>query len=311
MKTIIQSFPIVALILLNVNTFVTLFMKITTISPDENEFTNILTSIPQKPQALYYSGTLPIKRQLAVAVVGTRKPTSYGIEVARQLADDLARRGVVIISGMALGIDAVAHKAALDVGGTTIAVLGNGLPKLYPHTNRQLGERIIASGGAIVTEFEEGIEPLPFNFLARNRIVSGLSDAVIVVEAARRSGTLNTAGHALEQGREVFAVPGNITSPLSAGCNELLRHGASPVTCAEDVLAVIAPQAANAKNQALLPLVNTPAEAKIVELIKSGIRDGEELQKQSNLSASDFSSTLTMLEINGVVKALGANKWSL
>lgn len=286
-------------------------MKITTISPDENEFTQIMTSIPQKPQALYYAGTLPTKRQVSVAIVGARKPTSYGIEVARHLAGDLARRGVVIVSGMALGIDAVAHKAALGEGGITIAVLANGLPKLCPYTNRGLGEAIIANNGAVITEYAEGVNPMPYNFVERDRLISGLSDAVIIVEAAKRSGSLHTANFALEQGREVFAVPGNITNPLSAGCNELLRHGATPVTCVEDVLNVIAPEETSSERQALLPLVSTPTEAKIVELIKSGIRDGEELQKQSDLSASDFSSALTMLEINGVVKPLGANKWSL
>lgn len=287
-------------------------MKIKQITPDENEYTQVLTTIAKIPQALYYCGTLPQQRQISVAIVGSRKPTSYGKEVTAMLARDLARRGVVIVSGLALGIDAIAHKAALDANGTTIAVLANGLHKIYPHTNRALGERIIANNGVILTEYEQGIEPLPYNFLARNRIVSGLSDAVIIVEAASRSGTLNTAMHALEQGREVFAVPGNITSPLSAGCNALLRQGATPVTSAEDILNVIAPSAAADTNQqTLLPLASTPLEARIIELLQQGVRDGDELQKQSGANASDFSSALTMLEINGIVTALGMNKWRL
>jgi DNA processing protein len=287
-------------------------MKINQISPDENEYLEILTSIPQQPQALYYSGTLPETRQPSVAIVGSRKPTAYGREVTTRLARDLASRGVVIISGLALGIDAIAHTAALDAGGRTIAVMANGLHKIYPHTNRQLGERIVAEGGLILTEYEQGMEPLPFNFLARNRIVSGLADAVIIVEAARRSGTLNTAAHALEQGRDIFAVPGNITSPLSAGCNALLRQGATPVTCAEDVLEVIAPQIRSGDGaQTILPLASSPAEALIIELLHTGVRDGEELQTRSGLSASDFSCTLTMMELHGTIKPLGANKWSL
>lgn len=307
-----QSLLNIAHILPNVNTFYTFYMKINYILPEENNFTEILTSIPRKPQALYYSGTLPQKRQKSVAIVGTRKPTAYGREVAATLARDLARRGVVIISGLALGIDAIAHKAALDAGGTTLAVLGNGLHKIYPHTNRALGMRILDEGGAIITEYEEGIEALPHHFLSRNRIVSGLADAVVIIEAAKRSGTLNTAMHALEQGREVFAVPGNITSPLSAGCNALLLQGAAPVTCADDVMNIIAPEN-TAKNpaQKALPLASSPLEARIIELLQQGIRDGEELQKQSGASASDFSSALTMLEINGVVAALGMNKWRL
>lgn len=287
-------------------------MKIKPLSPDENLFTEILTSIPNKPQALYYSGTLPQKRQKSVAIVGSRKPTPYGKEVAAMLARDLAQRGIVIVSGLALGIDAIAHKAALDAGGKTIAVMGNGLRKIYPYTNRALGERILQEGGAIITEYEAGQEPLPHHFLLRNRLVSGLSDAVVIVEAAKRSGTLNTAMHALEQGREVFAVPGNITSPMSNGCNALLRQGAAPATCAQDILDVIAPGALSTDaQQHSLPLATTPLEARIIELLQAGIRDGDELQKQSSATASDFSSALTMLEINGAVVALGANKWRL
>jgi DNA processing protein len=307
-----QSFLNIARILHNVNTFYIFLMKINLISPEVNEFTKILTSIPNKPQALYYSGTLPQKRQKSVAIVGSRKPTAYGKEVAANLARDLAQRDIIIISGLALGIDSVAHKAALDVGGLTIAVMGNGLHKIYPHTNRALGERILASDGAILTEYESGQEPLPHHFLARNRIVSGLSDAIVIVEAAKRSGTLNTAMHALEQGREVFAVPGNITSPLSAGCNALLKQGAPPVTCAQDILDVIAPGSSldhNQQNQ--LPIATTPLESKIIELTQSGTRDGEELQSLSGVSASELNSALTMLEINGAITSLGANKWRL
>lgn len=286
-------------------------MKINHILPDENNFTEILTSIPKQPQALYYGGTLPPRRQKSVAIVGTRKPTAYGKEVAATLARDLAQRGVIIISGLALGIDAVAHKATLDAGGTTLAVMGNGLHKIYPHTNRALGERILHEGGAIITEYEEGVEPLPHHFLSRNRLVSGLADAVVIIEAAKRSGTLNTAMHALEQGREVFAVPGNITSPLSAGCNALLLQGATPATCADDILRIIAPESTSANTQKALPLATTALEARIIELLQGGLRDGEELQKQSGASASEFSVALTMLEINGAISALGMNKWRL
>lgn len=285
-------------------------MKISKLSPDDNEFTQILTSIPKAPSRLYYSGILPTKRQKSVAIVGTRKPTSYGKEVTQRLARDLARRGVVVVSGLALGVDAIAHTAALDEGGTTIAVMANGLHKIYPHTNHGLGERILNHGGAIITEYEPGIEPLPYHFLQRNRIVSGLADAILITEAATRSGTLNTAMHALEQGREVFVVPGNITSPLSAGCNALLRQGAAPATCAEDILAVIAP-ADSSRQQAALPLASSPLEARIIELLQAGVRDGDELQQRSEGKAHEFSSAITMLEINGVIAPLGMNKWRL
>lgn len=254
-------------------------------------------------------GNLPEERQPSVAIVGTRKPTAYGKEVTHRLAYDLAKRGVIIISGLAFGVDGLAHRAALEAGGTTIAVLGNGLGSVYPAAHRTLAKQIAESGGAIVSEYEPEVAARGFQFLERNRIVSGLSDAIIITEAAARSGTLNTAGHALEQGRDIFVVPGNITSPLSAGCNMLLKQGANPVTCAEDVLEVIAPQLL--KPQTILPLGSTPLESKIIQLLQAGIRDGEKLQQETGAPPAEFGQALTMMEINGVVRPLGGNQWTL
>jgi DNA processing protein len=284
-------------------------MKINKISPDENDFTKILTSVNPKPQALYYIGTLPNKRQPTITIVGTRKPTKYGQEVTHTLAYELAKRGVVIVSGLALGIDGIAHRAALEAGGTTLAVLANGLSQITPRTHRQLGIDILAAGGAILSEYEPGVAPAKFRFLERNRLVSGLSDGVLITEAAARSGTLSTAARALEQGKDVFVVPGNITSPLSAGCNQLIRSGAIPVTRVEDILEVIMPH--EIENQVKLSLGDNEAQATLIELLQSGIRDGEEIQQRSGLEASVFSTELTMLEINGIVRALGSNQWTL
>lgn len=284
-------------------------MKINEIPPLENPYLQILESIAKCPERLYVMGNLPAERQVSVAIVGSRKPTAYGKEVTQQLAFELAKRGMVIVSGLALGVDGIAHQAALEAGGTTIAVLGNGLPKIYPSTHKGLAERIIASGGAILSEYSPGTPSVGFRFLERNRIVSGLADAIIITEAAARSGTLNTAAHALEQGKEIFVVPGNITSPLSAGCNALLKKGATPVTHSDDILEVIAPELL--RPQSLLPLGNTPAETIIISLLQSGIRDGEELQQKSQLEPQEFSGALTMLEIGGAVRALGANQWTL
>ena len=286
-------------------------MKINHTTPEAHEYTSPLNYIDQPPKTLHYLGTLPSSRQPSVAIVGTRKPTSYGREVASRFARELAQAGVVIVSGLALGIDATAHRACLDSGGTTIAVLGNGLHRLYPVANRALGEQIIHEGGAVISEYPEGTEPYPSNFLQRNRLVSGLADAVVIIEAASRSGTLNTAMHALGQGRDIFAVPGNITSPLSAGCNHLLRQGAAPATSAADILEAIMPPAPAQATQAALPLGSTPLETAIINLIDSGIRQGDELQKASGASASEFTSALTMLEINGHIVGLGANQWRL
>ncbi len=284
-------------------------MKINRATPDKHKYLQIMSSIAKPPKSLYFIGEIPTTRLTSVAIIGTRKPSPYGKEVTTLLANDLAKRGVVIISGLALGTDAIAHRGALEANGTTIAVLGNGLPEIYPSSHRALAEQIIADGGAVLTEYEPGTPARPFRFLERNRIVSGLSDAIIIVEAAARSGTLNTASHALEQGREVFAVPGNITSPLSSGCNALIKQGAHPVTCVEDILEVIAPHLLT--GQVALPLGRTPLETLIISLLQSGVRDGELLQRQTNTPAADFSQSLTMIELSGIIRPLGGNQWTL
>jgi DNA processing protein len=284
-------------------------MKINIVSPQDNKYLQIIDTIAICPKKLYFKGKLPDQRLPTVAIVGTRKPTVYGKEVTYQLAGDLARRGVVIISGLALGVDAIAHRGALDVGGITLAILGNGVDVIYPATNQSLANEILVKGGAIISEYEAGIEARDFQFLERNRIVSGLSDAVIVTEAAIRSGTMSTVAHALEQGREVFVVPGNITSPLSAGCNNLIKQGAHPITSADDVIEVIAPDLL--QPQALLPLGANALESKIINLLQSGVRDGDELQSQTQADISKFSQTLTLMEISGTIRALGGNQWTL
>jgi len=284
-------------------------MKINRISPDTSEYLQIVTHIAKVPEKLHFIGKLPTTRLPSVAIVGTRKPTAYGKEVTHQLAYELARRGVVIISGLALGVDGLAHQAALEARGTTIAVLANGLPDISPATHKSLAEKIVASGGAIMSEYEPETPARSYQFLERNRLVSGLADAVIITEAASKSGTLNTAMHALEQGKEVFVVPGNITSPMSSGCNALLKQGATPITSFEDVLAVIAPDLL--QPQASLALGDSAAETTIITLLQSGIRDGEELQRQSGIEASEFATALTMLELAGTIRSLGANQWTL
>lgn len=244
-----------------------------------------------------------------VAIVGTRKPTPYGKEVTFNLAYNLAKRGVIIVSGLAFGVDAIAHRGAMEAGGTTIAILPSGLENIYPGTHRKLAEQIVEKGGALISEYESSVCPQKYQFLARNRIVSGLTDAVIITEAGERSGTLSTTNHALDQNKEVFAVPGNITSMLSVGPNRLIQQGAQPLLSADDVLEVIAPHLL--QPQTTLALGSNPAETKIIELLQRGVRKGNELQQQSGLSASTFASTLTLLELNGIIHNLSANQWSL
>lgn len=284
-------------------------MKINRISPLNHKYLQIVGTIANSPKKLHFMGKLPNRRIPTVAIVGTRKPTSYGKEVTYKLASDLASHGVVIVSGLAIGVDSIAHRAALDIGGITIAIVANGVDIIYPAANQRLAKDILDNNGAIISEYEPGVEARNYQFLERNRIVSGLSDAVIVTEAAIRSGTMSTATHALEQGRDVFVVPGNITSPMSAGCNNLIKQGAHPITCIEDVLEVIAPSLL--QPQTALPLGSTPLESKIINLLQSGIRDGDELQIMSKSDSSEFSQTITMMEITGTIRGVGGNQWTL
>lgn len=258
-------------------------------------------------------GKLPETKAPVVSIVGSRKPYAYGKEVTERLATDLAKAGCVIVSGLALGVDCIAQKAAIEAGGTVVAVVPNELPDISPRTNYQLAMSIIEQGGAVVSEWMKGDNKIVnrWSFLERNRLVSGLADGIIITEAAERSGTLNTASHALNQGRDLFVVPGNITSPLSAGCNTLLKQGAYLVTDADDVLSIIAPEKLQKDNGQELAASATIEEAIIIKLISEGLRDGDEIQQKSGLSASDFATALTMLEINGVIKPLGANNWTL
>lgn len=197
-----------------------------------------LSKISGFPEELYIQGKILPEDEKAVAIVGSRITSKYGREVAYKFSYELAKKGVTIVSGLARGIDTIAHTAALDANGRTIAVLASGIDIIYPPENANLAKKIIKSG-ALVTEFPAGIKPLPKNFLARNRIISGLSLAVLVIEGKSRSGTLSTATHAANQGREVFAVPGPINSPLSALPNYLIENGAQIAKKPEDILEYI------------------------------------------------------------------------
>ncbi|MBO6304899.1 MAG: DNA-processing protein DprA [Selenomonadaceae bacterium] len=201
---------------------------------DEN-FPFMLKELKNPPSMLYYKGTLPAKTDLCIAMVGSRNFTNYGKEAAEMIAEDLARYGVVVVSGAARGIDTAAHVGALKAG-RTVAVLGCGIDYVYPPENRKLFYEIVEKGGAIISEYKPGTSPYPAFFPARNRIISGLSHGTVVVEAGRKSGALITADHAVNDNRDVFAVPGSIFSNMSAGPNWLLTEGAIPARCAEDIL---------------------------------------------------------------------------
>lgn len=282
-------------------------MKINKITPDVSKYLQISTNIAKPPKSLYFLGKLPEGRLPTVAIVGTRRPTTYGQEVGYRLAYDLAAQGVVVVSGLALGMDAIAHRAALDAGGITIAVLAGGLDSIHPSSHRNLAIEILQKGGALISEYEPGTAPLQSNFIARNRIVTAISDGLLVIEASAKSGTMHTANFALEQGKPVMAVPGNITSPMSQGCNNLIKAGARVIFDVSDVLDEIG--LVKSGGQAKLPLAANAQEQAILKLIGEGLRDGDELQIKSGLTTAEFNQTLTMLEITGKIRPLGANNW--
>lgn len=303
--------------------FTTFFEKINEILPLENDFTEVLESIALKPKMLYFYGKMPenvikngkSERKKAVAIVGSRHNTSYGEEIAYKLAYELAKRGVVIISGLAYGVDSIAHRAALDAGGTTLAILGTPIDQVYPRAHLKLAKEIIEKNGTILSEYapETVIHPKS-SFLERNRLISGLSDIVVVIEAAEKSGSLNTAAHALNQGKEVFAVPGNITNPYSKGCNRLIAQGATPYTELNDILRILFPEEfakKRKKHAQMLLFGDTEEETQILRELSEGINSGEEIIKRLNLPVETFNETITLLEIKGAVRSLGMNNWML
>ena len=298
--------------------FTHFFDKINTISPLEAKFTEGLASIALMPKTLYFYGKIPqnmAKRPPVVAIVGSRHNTRYGEEVAYKLAYELGKRGVIVVSGLAYGIDSIGHRGCLDAGGTTIAVLGTPIDEIYPREHKNLAKEIIEKNGAIISEYAPGAKVYPkVSFLERNRIISGLSDIVVVVEAAERSGSLNTATHALEQGKEVYAVPGNISSPYSQGCNKLIQQGATPYTEPDDILRMIFPEEyikrrKKAKKQGLIG--DNDVETAILSSLAEGLRSGDEIMRKSKLPPEVFNQSITMLEIKGRIRSLGMNNWGL
>ena len=317
------------------------FTKINQISPLEHEFTEVLDAIALKPKTLYFYGKLPENvlkndkhtRPKTVAIVGSRHNTKYGEEVAYRLAYELAKHGVIVVSGLAYGIDSIGHRGCLDGGGTTIAVLGTRIDDIYPKNHIALAEEIIKNGGAIISEYspldlinaplapaeyanEQGHRQIEQKaaFLYRNRIISGLADIVVVVEAAEKSGSLNTATHALDQGKEVFAVPGNITNPYSQGCNKLIKQGACPYTDPQDILRELFPEDYIKKHRLIKKqklIGDTDAETKILQAVASGVKTGDAIMELTYLPPEVFNQTVTLLELKSRLRSLSMNTWTL
>lgn len=281
-------------------------MKINKTTPKSASYPPLLKEIANPPKELYYLGSLP-QNQPCIAIVGSRKLTGYGKAVTEQLAGELATCGIVIVSGLALGIDTIAHRAAIAAGGKTIAVQANGLNQIYPSSNRNLAKDILRTGGSIISEHPESTPPLKHHFPARNRIVTGMCMGVLITEAAASSGALITANFALEQDRLVMAVPGNITSLSSAGTNNLLKAGAIAVTETRDVLTALDLEAPELKAKLVKP--ESKEEAAILDLLAQGVNDSDELLVKSGFQVSQFNQVISLMEISGKVRNLGAGKW--
>jgi DNA processing protein len=271
---------------------------------DDTDYPPLLKSIAAPPPLLYVKGAFAPNDQWALAVVGTRRATAYGREVTQSLVRDLAHSGVTIVSGLARGIDAVAHQAALEVGGRTIAVLGHGIDHIYPPEHRKLTERIVQHG-ALVTDYPVGTPPEGGNFPPRNRIISGLSLGVLVVEGDVSSGAHITADFSADQGRDVFAVPGNILQRGSRLPNTLIQQGATPVLSAEDILEQLnlTMVAQQAEAREIIPQDAT--EAKLLELLSAEPIHVDEIRRMTGLPIAQVSSALAMMELKGMVRQVG------
>src|SRR5712692_586061 len=288
-------------------------LRVRVITLKDHDYPPLLREINNAPPILYVAGTLKKEEdRFALGLVGTRKVSAYGRQVTEQFARELAQGKVTVVSGLAHGIDTIAHTATLDAGGRTIAVLASGLDIIYPQENIGLARRIVESGqGALITEFPLGVKPDSRNFPARNRIISGLSLGVLVSEAPKQSGALITAGFALEHGRDVFAVPNGIYAPGSVGVNKLIQDGAHLVTNVQDILMVLnlfmIPQ--QIEIQTALP--DNDEERTLLALLSHDPRHIDEIIRDSQLPTTVVASTLMMLELKGAIRQLGGMQYVL
>ena len=279
------------------------------VTADGPNFPDSLRHIPDPPPLLYLRGALP--ERPAVAIVGSRRDTRYGREQAQRIARELAEDGVVIISGLARGIDTAAHRGAVQAGGLSIGVLGCGLDALYPKENAPLAEEMLRLGGGLISEFPPGSAPLPYHFPRRNRLISGLAAGVLLIEATLRSGTQSTINHALEQGRTVFALPGNVDAPGSELPLQLLKDGAELCTCASDILTRLklsVPHPAPAAREA------APAETDgdpILLALSREEKTFEELLAETGLPAPELTARLGMMELEGRIERLPGRAFAL
>jgi len=286
------------------------------ITPNDDEYPANLRNIYDPPETLYVNGGFECRDNIAVAIVGSRRASYYGIEMAEKFGYELAFRGVTVISGMAIGVDSAAHRGALKAKGRTIAVMGSGHGNIYPPQNKELYEKI-AQSGAVVTEYEDDAKPLAYHFPQRNRIISGLALGVVVVEAARNSGALITANFAAEQGRTVFAVPGKASSHMSMGTNELIKDGAALVQSAEDVMEELSIKEVAPKNgerrdgidnkitrmtKAYIYNSLTDDERKVYKTLSDEPVYIDDIMNQTGMNIQNTSKVLLALELKKLIK---------
>jgi DNA processing protein len=280
-------------------------LKIEVVNIVDERYPKLLREIYDPPALLFYRGNLNALNNNSLAVVGARQATSYGLRVAEEFVHTLAYAGLTIISGLAYGIDAAAHRATLKASGITVAVLASGLDQIYPTANQALANEMVKHGGLLLTEFPPHTAPLKQNFPYRNRVIAGLARGTLVIEAAPGSGALITVKQALEANREVFTVPGNIFSEYSKGTNELLKLGAHPVTEAQDILNVYGLES-TAKSE-VLPLADE--QKTLLEYLSSEPLHIDELGRQARVPAAELTAQLTILELSGYVRDVGGHTY--
>jgi DNA processing protein len=274
-----------------------------TILSDE-DYPSRLRELELPPPVLYMRGELTPDDEWAVAIVGTRRVTAYGRQIAEDVAGTLALNGITVVSGLARGVDSIAHQAALNAGGRTVAVLGSGLDHIYPPENRRLSEQVTNSG-VLISDYPPGTAPEASNFPPRNRLISGLSLAVVIVEAGQTSGALITASFAADQGRDVFAVPGNITSPASKGTNRLIRDGAHPLLHAEEILEALELTMVAEHRTARVVLPADAVEAQLFETLSREPLHIDEIRSRTEISIEKVTATLALMELKGMVRQVG------
>ncbi|MBL8029867.1 MAG: DNA-protecting protein DprA [Candidatus Doudnabacteria bacterium] len=287
--------------------------NVSLLTPEHNNYPKLLREIPKFPPLLYTKGHMNTEEELCIAVVGTRQLTNYGRAIIPDLIGPIVEKGITIVSGLAFGVDAEAHKQSISKQKRTIAVLGGGLDNssIYPKHHQFLAQQILDSNGALISEYPLGTPNFKQNFVARNRIISGLSVATIVIECSLDSGSLITANHALEQNRQVFAVPGPIYAPMSKGPNNLIKMGAKPITLASDIFEELNLENLEQEKENATIFGDTPTETCILKLLSKEPVNINSIIKISGLSPSETTSALTFLEIKGKVKNLGGQQYIL